>query len=137
MTIQYRATTRNAKLDAIQSNAGASCAMRLYTGAQPANCATANSGTLLVTINLPNPFMAAAAAGAAAKSGTWSGTASGGAGATAGHFRLYSSQATMDETTCFMQGGSAIGSGDLNMDGTITSGQTITINTFTITDGNP
>lgn len=137
MTIQYRAATRNAKLDAIESNAGNSVAMRIYTGAQPANCATANSGTLLVTINLPADYFNPASAGAMTKNGTWSGTASGGSGATPGHFRLYASQATMDETTCFMQGSAAIGSGDLNMDGTITSGQTVTISTFTITDGNP
>jgi hypothetical protein len=40
------------------------------------------------------------------------------------------------DTTCHMQGDAAVGSGSLNFDGTITSGQTVTISTFTMTDGN-
>lgn len=136
MTIQYNVATRNAKLDAIESTNGASCTMRIYSGAQPADCATANSGTLLWSLSLPSDWMADAAAGAKAKAGTWSGAAS--AGGTAGHFRLYNSQATMDETTCFMQGSIGQGSGDLSLDNTsIANGQAVTINTFTINDNNP
>jgi hypothetical protein len=71
-----------------------------------------------------------------AKTGTWSAAAS--AGATAGHFRLYNSVATMDGTTCFMQGSVGQGSGDLSLDNNvIANGQTVTINTFTINDNNP
>ena len=75
MTIQYDATTRNAKLDAIESANGASCAMEIRTGAQPANCSSVSTGTLLCTINLPADWMANAAAGAKAKAGTWSAAA--------------------------------------------------------------
>lgn len=136
MTIQFREAVRNARLDQIESTGGASCAMRVYTGAQPADCTQANSGTLLVDFNLPADWMAAASGGTKAKSGTWSGTASGGSGSTPGHFRIYNSQATKDGTTCIIQGSCAIGSGDINFDGTITSGQTVTISTFTLTSGN-
>ena len=136
MTIQYDATTRNAKLDAIESANGASCAMEIRTGAQPANCSSVSTGTLLCTINLPADWMANAAAGAKAKAGTWSAAAV--AGGTAGHFRLYRSQATKDGTTCFMQGSIGQGTGDLSFDNTtVASGQTITVNTFTINDNNP
>lgn len=136
MTIQMKAECRNARLDAIETYGSTSCAMKIFTGAQPANCITPNSGTDLVTINLPSDWMAAAAAGAKAKNGTWSGTATAGAAATPGHFRIYNNQTTMDETTCIMQGSCGVGSGDISFDGTITSGQTVTISTFTLTDGN-
>jgi hypothetical protein len=136
MTIQMKAECRNARLDAIETYGGGSCAMKIFTGAQPANCLAANQGTDLVTINLPADWMAAAGSGAKAKAGTWSGTAGAGAGATPGHFRIYNSQATMDGSTCIMQGSCGVGSGDISFDGTITSGQTVTISTFTLTDGN-
>jgi hypothetical protein len=136
MTIQMKAECRNARLDAIETYGGNSCAMKIFTGAQPAGCTNANSGTDLVTINLPADWMAAAGSGAKAKAGTWSGTAGAGAGATPGHFRIYNSQATMDGSTCIMQGSCGVGSGDISFDGTITSGQTVTISTFTLTDGN-
>jgi len=137
MAIQLKVECRNARLDAIEVYGSTSCAMRIYTGAQPADCITANAGTLLVDINLPADWMNAAATGSKAKSASaWSAAASGGAGATPGHFRIYNSQATKDQTTCFIQGSCAIGSGDINFDGTITSGQTVTISTFTLTDAN-
>lgn len=136
MSIQLRESIRHARLNTIESTGGASCALRVYTGAQPADCTAANSGTLLVEIALPADWMADAAAGAKAKAGTWSASASGGAGATPGHFRIYNSQATLDGTTCIIQGSAGVGSGDMSFDGTITSGQTVTINTFTLTSAN-
>jgi hypothetical protein len=137
MAIQLKVECRNARLDAIEVYGSTSCALQVFTGAQPADCITANSGTMLVSMNLPADWMNAAATGAKAKAaGAWSGTAAAGAGATPGHFRIYNSQATKDNTTCFIQGSCAIGSGDINFDGTITSGQTVTISTFTLTDAN-
>jgi len=136
MTIQYSTPIRNAKLDAIEATGGATCALRIYTGAQPANCAAANAGTLLVDFNLPSDWMAAASSGSKAKAGTWSGTASGGSASTPGHFRIYNNTTTKDGTTCIIQGSCGIGSGDLAADGAITSGQTVTINSFTLNDNN-
>ena len=92
---------------------------------------------LLLDINLPSDWMAGASAGSKAKAGTWSGTASGGSGATPGHWRIYNNQTTKDNTTCIAQGSANIGSGDMNFDGTITSGQTVTVNSFTLNDNNP
>lgn len=137
MAVQLKSQCRDARLDAIETYGSDSCAMKIFTGAQPASCAAANSGTDLCTINLPADWMAAASGGSKAKSASaWTGTATAGAGATPGHFRVYSSQGTCDSTTCFIQGDAAIGSGSMNFDGTITSGQTVTISTFTLTDGN-
>ena len=138
MTTQYRETVRNARLDQVDTLVGTAGSLRIYTGAQPADCTAANSGTLLSHIVLPNPAFAAAATGAMAKNGTWQdASADGGAAGTPGHYRIYNSQATMDGTTCVVQGSCGIGSGDINFDGTITAGQQVTINTFTLTEGNP
>jgi alpha-D-ribose 1-methylphosphonate 5-triphosphate synthase subunit PhnH len=136
MAIQFDVASRNAMLDAIESTAGASCSLRIYTGAQPATCATANSGTVLADMDLPADWMSAAAAGVKAKLGTWSDT-SANADGTAAHFRIYNSQATKDETTCFMQGSVGQGSGDLSLDdNTILATQVVTISTFSLTAPN-
>ena len=136
MAVQFNVLTRNARLDQVEALNGTSCSLRIKSGAPPATCATAESGTLLVHINLPTDWMGAADDGAKAKAGTWQDASADGTG-TAGHFRVYNSQATMDETTCFMQGTVAQGSGDLSLDNTsIVAAQTVTISTFQITDGN-
>lgn len=85
MAIQMNEATRNGRLNAIETVNGNSCSLRIYSGDQPANCATANSGTLLVHIVLPADWMGDAAAGAKAKAGTWQDASADGAG-TAGHF---------------------------------------------------
>lgn len=132
MAVQLAVSTRNARLDAIETDAGASAVLKIRTGAQPADCATADSGTVLATMTLPSDWMAAASGGTKAKSGTWQDTSADASG-TAGHFRLYKS----DGTTCIMQGSCGQGSGDLQLDNTnIASGQTVTVTGFTWTDGN-
>jgi hypothetical protein len=135
MAIQLNVATRNAMLDTIESTNSTSCAMRIYSGTPPADCATANSGTLLADFNLPSDWMAAASSGSKAKAGTWQEASADGTG-TAGHFRIYNSQATKDETTCFLQG-TCTGGGDMTLDNySISTGQVITITTFTLTAGN-
>jgi hypothetical protein len=131
MAIQLGTLVRDARLDAIETHIGTAPILKIRTGSAPANCAAADSGTVLASITLPSDWMAAAASGAKAKSGTWSATAS--ATGTAAHFRLYDSGGS----TCKIQGTVGAGSGDLSLDNTsITSGQTVTISTFTLTDGN-
>ena len=133
MTVQHSDSVRNARLDAIESTIGTAPILRLYTGAQPANCAAAASGTLLAALTLPSDWQAAASSGSKAKSGTWSGTAS--ATGTAAHYRIYDSTGT----TCHEQGSVTATSdgGDLELDNTsITSGQTVTVSTWTYTEGN-
>lgn len=138
MAINLSVAIRNARLDVIESTAGASCALEILTGTKPATCATAETDTVLATVNLPADWMAAASGGSKAKSGTWEDTSADATG-TAGYFRLYTSQATKDETTCFMQGTVTIsgGGGDMEVDNTsFATGQQFTITSFTLTDGN-
>jgi len=134
MSLQYSAAVRNAELDAIESAIGVSAILKIRTGAAPANVATADSGTVLATVNLPSDWMAAASGGAKAKSGTWQDTSADAAG-TAAHFRIYAS----DGTTAHIQGTVTAtgGGGDMTVDNTsFAAGQSFTINSFTITAGN-
>lgn len=132
MTLQYSTTVRNAKLDAIETAIGASAILKIRTGAPPANCGTADSGTVLATVSLPADYMAAASGGAKAKSGTWEDTSADATG-TAAHFRLYAS----DGTTCHAQGTVGTSGTDMIVDSTsFTAGQDFIVNTFTITDNN-
>ena len=134
MALQYSVAVRNAQLDALESTTGTAALLRIYSGAAPANCAAAASGTLLAEMTLPSDWMAAASSGSKALSGTWQ-DASANATGTAGHFRLYDSGGT----TCHAQGTVTAtgGGGDLTLDNTsIASGQSVTITSFTITAGN-
>lgn len=134
MTLQYSTSVRNAQLDAIETTIGVSAVLKIRTGSAPANCAAADSGTVLATCNLPSDWMAAAGSGAKAKAGTWEDTAADNAG-TAAHFRLYAS----DGTTCHAQGTVTAtgGGGDMTVDNTtFAAGQAFTITGFTINAGN-
>jgi len=132
---QLNEAVRNAMLDAFESVPGNSCALEIRTGAQPANCAAASSGTILATILLPADWMNAAATGQKTKAGTWQDAAADNPG-TAAHFRIYGSQVTKDGTTCFCQGtaGVAGSTPDMVLDSVdFTAGQQFTITTFTLT----
>ncbi len=134
MALQLSTTVRNARLDTIESTVGTDPVMTIRTGAAPANCGTANSGTVLATLTLPTDWMAAASGGSKAKSGTWT-DASADASGTAQHFRIHDSTAT----TCHLQGTVTAtgGGGDMTVDNTsFSSGQSFTVTTFTLTDGN-
>jgi len=134
MAIQLSTAARNGRLDAIETAVGTSAVLRIRTGAAPADCATADSGTVLAEMTLPSDWMAAASSGSKAKSGTWQ-DASANASGTAAHFRIYDSGGT----TCHIQGtiSGTGGGGDMELDNTsISSGQSVTITTFTLTDAN-
>lgn len=134
MTVQLSVAVRNARLDAIESTTGATAMLRIRTGAQPANCAAADAGTVLATLTLPADWMAAASAGSKAKSGTWEDTSADATG-TAAHWRLYDSAGT----TCHAQGSVTVtgGGGDLTVDNTsFSTGQSFVVTSWTFTDGN-
>lgn len=134
MAVQLSVSVRNARLDSIESTIGTSPILKIRTGSAPADCATADSGTVVATLTLPSDWMAAASSGSKAKSGTWSDSSADATG-TAAHFRIYDSGGT----TCHLQGTVTAtgGGGDMTVDSTsFTTGQSFTINTFTLTDGN-
>ena len=128
--MQYSITVNNARLDSVETAISTAPTLKLYSGSAPANCAAADTGTLLVSMTLPSDWMAAANAASKAMAGSWSGTASGGAGATPTHFRLFQG------ATCHLQGTAGIGSGECQVNGTITSGQTVSVSSFVINAAN-
>jgi hypothetical protein len=133
-TIQFSTTVRNAMLDAIETAAGTAAVIKVRTGAQPANCAAADSGTVLATITLASDWMSAASAGAKSLSGLPISDASADNTGTAAHFRIYAS----DGTTCHIQGSVGTSGTDMIVDNTsFNAGQTFTITSFTLTAGNP
>lgn len=133
MAVQLGVLTRNRRLDSVEVELGTTPVMTIRTGAQPANCGAADSGTVLATIILPSDWMAAASGGTKSiLGGPWQDTTAD-AGGTALHFRINKTGAG----TCEMQGSVGMGSGDLQLDNNvIVAGQTVSITAFTLTDGN-
>lgn len=135
MTVQYSTPVRNAKLDAVETIIGTAPIVELRSGAQPANCAAAASGTLLAQASMPSDWLAAASGGTKVKAGAW--TLTGLAGGTIAHFRVYESGSP---SVCHMQGSVTVtgGGGDMTVDNTsIALAQVVTVNSFTLTAGNP
>lgn len=133
MSFQFSVSARNAALDAIETAIGTSAVLKIRSGSAPATVATADSGTVLATLNLPSDWLAAASSGSKSKSGTWEDTSADATG-TAAHFRIYAS----DGTTAHIQGTVTAtgGGGDMQLDNvSIASGQAVTITSFTLTAG--
>jgi len=134
MALQYSNGIRNAQLNTVEGTTGTDAILKIWSGAAPANCAAADSGTALVIITLPTDWMDQASAAVKVKSGTWS-DASADATGTAGHFRIYASNGT----TCNVQGEITItgGGGVMTVDSlSVTAGQTFTVTGFTLAAGN-
>lgn len=129
MTVQYSTTVRNAVLDAWETTIGTAAIIEIRTGAQPANCAAASTGTLLVTYTLASDWATAASGGSKSLANlplTTTAVATG----TAAHYRLFAS----DGTTCHDQGSVTAtgGGGDMTIDNaSIASSQTVNITAFT------
>lgn len=132
MALQYSVAIRNAQLDAVESTTGTAALLTIRSGAAPANCAAANSGTVLATVNLPSDWMSAASGGTKALLGSWA-DASADATGTAAHFRIHDTAGT----TCHLQGTVGLSATDMIVDNTsFVAGQAFTVNTFTLTAGN-
>ena len=126
MTYQYGVTLRNNQVAQIQSTIGASGALKIFSGAEPVNCAAADPTGLLATITLPASFLTSSG-GVTTIAGTWSATASG--TGTAATFRMYDGS-----SVCHVQGNTTA---DLVLNNTsITTGQTVTVTAFSVTAGN-
>jgi hypothetical protein len=131
MAFQFSAAARNAALDAIETTIGTAPTLEIRTGSAPANCAAADSGTVLATMTLPSDWLAAASGGSKALAGTWQDTAADAAG-TAGHFRIKAG------ATCHIQGTVTAtgGGGDMTLDNAVLAvGQQVTITAFTLSAG--
>ena len=132
--IQLSTATRNGRADAFETAAGASPILEIIEGPPPANCAAADPGLVLATMNLPPDWMDPASGGVKTKSGTWQDLL-GDANGTAGHFRIWDAT----HTTCHMQGTvGMLGDGaDMTVDNSsIAVDQTVTVTGFTLSEPN-
>lgn len=127
---QFSVAVRNAMGDAIETSIGTAAVIKIRTGAAPANCAAADSGTILATITLASDWASAAAAGAKALSSLPVSDLVADNTGTAAHYRLYAS----DGTTCGNQGTVGLATSDMIVDSVdFTAGQQFNITAWTWT----
>lgn len=117
-------------MSTLNTDIGASAVIKVFTGSAPANCGTADSGTLLVTFAGNAGGFGAAASQVLTASAVASATASG--TGTAGYFRIYPNAATT--TNAVVQGTCGLSAADMILTNTnIASGQTCNFTSLTVT----
>jgi hypothetical protein len=134
MALQLSITVMNERLNAIVGAVGESPILKIFTGLPPVNCAAEDDGDVLATFILPATWMLVASGGTIVKTGTWEDSSADDSGI-AGHFRLYDSGGTV----CHIQGtvGENESGADIELSSVnITLGESISIASFTIEDGN-
>ena len=130
MALSYLTTTRNQRLDAITTSAGASALLRIYDGARPA---TAGAVTTLLAELVCNAIFAPAAVAGVLTLNAIAQDASANATGTATWFRIVKA----DGTTFVMDGSAGVSGSDLNLTTTsIVITQPVSVTSFVITDGN-
>jgi len=130
MSRQLSTTLRNNMVGQYETTIGTGPKLQIRSGAQPANCAAADSGTLLAELTLPSDWLTAPSNGAVALAGSWSGT--GAAAGTAAHYRLKDSAGSV----CHDQGSITAtgGGGDMTVDNTnVAVGQAVTVTSWSLT----
>jgi hypothetical protein len=118
---------RNAKLNSFNAELGASPTMKIFSGAEPTNCAAPDPAGTLITITLPAAPFAAATGGVIIINANWTGSVS--FSGTAASFRIYDTSGN-----CAFQG-DCITDLILNFS-TFTPGQALRVTAFTVTSGN-
>jgi hypothetical protein len=134
MTVQLSVSVRTARVQAIETTVGVSAVVKIKSGAAPANCAAADTGTVLATIALASDW-ATTTNGILTFANTPLEDLSADGDGTAAHYRVYAS----DGTTCHMQGTVTVtgGGGDMTVDNDdFATGQEFAITAWTMTDGN-
>jgi hypothetical protein len=137
MSISYKDSVRNTRLDALTSALGTAAFMEIFTGAQPGKTAgafNADSGTKLASLACSNPVAAGSTGGVLTFSAIANNT--GLASGTPGYFRIKTA-ASGAPSTVIIEGDAGVGSGSLNFSSTIASGGTVSITSATVTEGNP
>lgn len=130
MAIQYSATHRTNAMTQLNTDIGANAVIKIFSGALPANCATADTGTLGVTFAGNAGGFGTVSAGVLTASAVAGVNASG--TITAGYFRIYPSAATT--TNAVVQGTVGTSGTDMIVPNTsIASGQPCTFTSLTVT----
>lgn len=132
LNLNYNAAIRNAGLDAITTAVGSSGKLRIYSGTQPADVATALSGnTLLADLALSATFAAGSSAGVLTASAITNDSSADATGTAAFGSLLTSGNVRVVDFTVGTSGT------DMIIDNTsITAGQVVSCTSFVITAGN-
>lgn len=132
MALSYIDTLRNTMLDAITTAVGTSGFLRIYDGTPPADADTALSGnTMLAELNLSSSF-AASASGGVLTANSISDETSAPATGTATFFRIVTSAGA-----AVVQGSVGTSGADLNLATvSISAGASVSVSSYTITEGN-
>ena len=132
MTLQYKDTLRNNRLDEITGLAGASAWLQFWDGSIPATPATAPGGTLLASCSMSNPIAPIASSGALTMS-----TIADDTNANASGTPTFARIATTETgtTSGVVQMSAGVGSGDITFDAAIVAGGTVTVTALVVTDG--
>lgn len=131
MAFQFSTTVRTNAVGTIETTVGSAPTLKIYSGSTPSSCAAAATGTELASGTLPSDWLSAASGGSVnIANSPW--TLTGVAAGNGGYFRILSG------STCHIQGSVSAtgGGGDMTLDNiSIASGQTINVNSFTMTAG--
>lgn len=132
MTISYVAAVRNAMLDVLTTEVGASGKLKIYDGTPPVNASASLSGnTLLAELTLAST-LAPSASGGVLTFDTITSDSSADASGTATFFRITTSGGTVKA-----QGSVGTSGADLNLVSTsISAGGTVGVASMAITEGN-
>lgn len=126
MTVTWADSTRNAMLEAWETDIGASAIFRIYTGAPPLHVADAQTGTKLAEFTLAADWATAASGGVKGLANLPLST-TGLADGNAGHYAIYASNGT----TCKERGTVAAAGADAIIDNiAIATGQTVKVTGF-------
>lgn len=131
MARQFAVAVRSSRAQALETAYGTAPLVEIFSGAQPANCAAADTGTKLASIALPSDWVTESN-GVLTKAGTWSVAAI--ATGTAAHYRIKNTAGStvMEQGSVTATGGG----GDMTVDNTsIASSQTVTVATWVSTEG--
>lgn len=133
MALGYTAAVRNAMLDEITTAAGSTAKLRIYDGTRATDADTAIGAQTLLAELTCNATFAPAASGGVLTLNAITDDSSANATGTASWFRLTNSAGT----TTIMDGDVGTSGSDLNLNSvSITSGGTVSVTSFVITEGN-
>ena len=136
MALSYRDPTRNARLDRLTADLGATAFLEIFTGAPAGKTAgvyNADPGTKLASLACSNP-VAPPSAGAVLTFGTIAAAAALASG-TPASFR-FKSAASGAPATVIIEGVAGVGSGDLSFASAIVIGGTVSLPSAAITEAN-
>jgi hypothetical protein len=137
MALKLSETVRDAQNNAIETTISTAPKLYLLSGAPPASCSDADTGTICAILDLPSDWLGASSTGVKSKAGAWAGVghANAGAGTDVGYFRVKITAGT----TVHIQGTVTVtgGGGDMTMDNVnVATDQEVTVNSFALTAGN-